>query len=83
MFDIIDCAAVPKREPVTKYPSLPIKDLPTGKAIRIPIEQSLSPQDLRKLHTAIRVRACRAQSATGNHYRVTKTDEAIYVSRMT
>lgn len=82
MFEIIDCAAVPNLERVTQLPALPIKELPVGKAIRVAIDQSLSVADLRKLHGAIRVRACRAQSVIGGRYRVTKTDEAIYVSRM-
>tara|TARA_R110000868_G_scaffold292782_1_gene553305 strand:- start:13 stop:264 length:252 start_codon:yes stop_codon:yes gene_type:complete len=82
MFEIVDCTSVPGIQAVTQLPSLPIKDLPAGKAIRVPIDQSLSAADLRKLHGSIRVRVCRVQAATGNHYRVTKDDQAIYVSRL-
>ena len=82
MFEIIDCAAVPNLPTVTVLPQLPIKDLMPGKAIRVPIDQSMPPAGLRKLHGAIRARVCRVQSATGNQYRVNKTDEAIYVSRL-
>lgn len=82
MFEIIDSAAVPGLQSVTQLPVLPIKNLPAGKAIRFSIDQSLSNEDLRKLHGALRARVCRAQSSTGNRYRVTKAEDAIYVTRL-
>lgn len=82
MFEIIDRDAVPGSDPLTLLSALPIKQLPAGKAIRIPNDPFLSDAETRRLHAAIRARASRAQSSTGNRYRVTKSDDAIYVVRV-
>jgi len=79
MFEIIDSQEVPSPQCVRAVTGLPIRQLEIGKAIRVPLDPSMSTRDLKKLHGAIRARACRAQPSTGNRYRVTKAEDAIYI----
>lgn len=61
---------------------LPIRDLLPGQALRIPLD-GCSATAARKMHNALRVRACRAAAATGRTYSTSKADGVLYVTRIT
>lgn len=82
MFEIVDSSSVPGLRSVAPLQRLPIKELPIGKAIRVPLDESMSQAQIRKLHGLLRVRAHRAQSSTGNTYGTHRAEDAIYITRV-
>jgi hypothetical protein len=87
MFQILPPGQVPQAiakqaKPEYQIPALPFDSIPPGGAIKIPFDRFPdSIPALKRIHGALRVRACRASTRFGVRFSVHRTSDGFYITR--